>query len=245
MRTAIVSDIHGNLTAFNAVLADLRITGPDLILHGGDLADNGSSPVEIVDMIRSLGWRGVAGNTDEMLATPAAFEAFAAQRPTLESIWTPVREMAAFTRDLLGDDRLAWLRGLPQTQVNGEVALVHASPESRWQSPFMHATDAEIEETYQPLSQPIVVYGHIHTPFIRQLNSPTQRGKRVANSGSVGQSHDGDGRAAYLLVDDDSVPTIRRVDYDIDRELKALSSSGLPHANWVRKIIQTASPQMP
>ena len=82
MRTAIVSDIHGNLTAFDSVLADLRFTAPDLILHGGDLADNGSSPVEIVDIIRSLGWQGVAGNTDEMLATPAAFEAFAAQRPT-------------------------------------------------------------------------------------------------------------------------------------------------------------------
>lgn len=51
MRIAIVSDIHGNLTAFEAVLADLRQTSPDLILHGGDLADSGSSPVEIVDLL--------------------------------------------------------------------------------------------------------------------------------------------------------------------------------------------------
>ena len=244
MRAAIVSDVHGNLTAFQAVLTDLRFTAPDLILHGGDLADNGSSPVEIVDMIRSLGWHGVGGNTDEMLTIPSAFEAFAAQRPALNSIWAPVREMAAFTRDLLGDDRLRWLRGLPQTQVKGEVALVHASPESRWRSPFMSASDAEMEEAYKTMSQAIVVYGHIHTPFIRQLNNPTQAGRRIANSGSVGQSHDGDRRAAYLLLDD-SVPTIRRVDYDIERELKALSSSGLPHADWVKKIIQAASPQMP
>lgn len=62
MRIAIVSDIHGNLTALEAVLADLRQTSPDLILHGGDLADSGSSPVEIVDRIRDLGWQGVVGN---------------------------------------------------------------------------------------------------------------------------------------------------------------------------------------
>lgn len=60
MRIAILSDIHGNRTAFEAVLADLRQTPPDLVLHGGDLADGGSSPVEIIDHLRELGWPGVA-----------------------------------------------------------------------------------------------------------------------------------------------------------------------------------------
>ena len=77
MRIAIVSDIHGNRTAFEAVLADLRHTSPDLILHGGDLADGGASPVEIVDRIRDLGWQGVVGNTDEMLFMPESLEEFA------------------------------------------------------------------------------------------------------------------------------------------------------------------------
>jgi predicted phosphodiesterase len=71
MRIAIVSDIHGNRTAFEAVLADLKQTSPDLILHGGDLADSGASPSEIVDRIRELGWAGVVGNTDEMLFAPS------------------------------------------------------------------------------------------------------------------------------------------------------------------------------
>jgi len=64
MRIAVVSDIHGNLTALEAVLADLEQTSPDLALHGGDLADGGSSPIEVVDRIRDLGWQGVMGNTD-------------------------------------------------------------------------------------------------------------------------------------------------------------------------------------
>jgi 3',5'-cyclic AMP phosphodiesterase CpdA len=61
MRIAILSDIHGSRTAFEAVLSDLRDASPDLILHGGELADSGSSPMEIVDRIRDLGWDGVLG----------------------------------------------------------------------------------------------------------------------------------------------------------------------------------------
>jgi predicted phosphodiesterase len=79
MRIAIVSDIHGNRTAFEAVLADLRETSPDLILHGGDLADAGSSPVEIGDWIRDLGWQGVMGNGEEALSIPESLEEFASQ----------------------------------------------------------------------------------------------------------------------------------------------------------------------
>ena len=66
----------------------------------------------------------------------------------------------------------------------------------------------------------------------------------VANSGSVGLPHDGDRRAAYLLLDE-SKPAIRRVEYVVDRELKALSVCGLPHADWVAKILNSGYPQMP
>jgi Icc-related predicted phosphoesterase len=69
MRVAVVSDIHGNLTAFEAVLADIWQCSPDLVLHGGDLADAGSSPVEIVDRIRSLGWPGVMGTRTKCLSS--------------------------------------------------------------------------------------------------------------------------------------------------------------------------------
>src|SRR5580704_2702582 len=124
MRTAIVSDIHGNLTAFEAVLADLRETSPDLILHGGDLGDSGSRPAEVVDRIRDLGWQGVLGNTDEMLFDPASLTMFAA-----------IEEMAADARQIIGDERMAWLRGLPRAQIHENFALVHASPDTAWRAP--------------------------------------------------------------------------------------------------------------
>ena len=129
MRIAIVSDIHGNLTAFEAVLADLQQTSPDLILHGGDLADSGGSPGDIVDQIRDLGWHGVLGNTDEMLFKPESLTDFADQSPHLKSTFAAVEEMAATTREALGEERLAWLSSLPRTQIHVPISLVHASPE--------------------------------------------------------------------------------------------------------------------
>jgi predicted phosphodiesterase len=239
MRIAIVSDIHGNRTAFEAVLADLRQTSPDLILHGGDLADSGASPVDIVDQIRDLGWQGVVGNTDEMLFKPESLTAFASQTPRLQTLFAAIQEMAVATREALGEDRLAWLRGLPRVQKHGPMALVHASPDNPWRAPAPEADDAELESVYAPLGQPVAIYAHIHRSYIRSLS-----GMIVANAGSVSLSYDGDRRAAYLLLDG-STPAIRRVEYDLDRELKALSSCGLPHADWVAKILVSGGFQMP
>jgi len=239
MRIAIVSDIHGNLTAFEAVLADLRQTSPDLILHGGDLADSGASPAEIVDRIRDLGWRGVVGNTDEMLATPETLRTFADQSPRLQPLFAVIEEMARATCEVLGAERLAWLRDLPRVQIHGPLALVHASPDTPWRAPMPDASNAEMESVYAPLGQPVAVYAHLHRSFIRHLP-----GMIVANTGSVSLSYDGDRRAAYLLLDE-SGPVIRRVEYEVSRELEALTRCGLPHVDWVAKILARGSFEMP
>jgi predicted phosphodiesterase len=239
MRIAIVSDIHGNRTALEAVLADLRQTSPDLILHGGDLADGGASPAEIVDRIRDVGWQGVVGNTDEMLFKPESLTEFAKQSPKLQPLFAVVEEMAVATREALGEDRLTWLRDLPRTQIQGPMALVHASPDSLWRAPLPEASDAELESVYGPLGQPIAIYGHVHRSYVRSVSKMI-----VANTGSVSLSYDGDRRAAYLVLDE-STPTIRRVKYDVDKEIKALSICGFPHADWVAKILESARPQMP
>ena len=147
--------------------------------------------------------------------------------------------MAIATSEALGEARLAWLRALPRVQIHGPMALVHASPESTWRAPAPEASDAELESIYSPLGQPIAVYAHIHRSYIRSVSNMV-----VANTGSVSLSYDGDRRAAYLLLDDFR-PTILRVEYDVDRELKALSSCRLPHADWMAKTLASASPQMP
>jgi diadenosine tetraphosphatase ApaH/serine/threonine PP2A family protein phosphatase len=157
----------------------------------------------------------------------------------LQSIWSAIEEMATATREALGEARIEWLRGLPRKHVHGEMALAHASPENTWRSPGPEASDEELESVYEPLGRPIMVYGHIHRSFIRRVSGMT-----VINTGSVSLSYDGDPRAAYLLLDD-SVPTIRRMQYDVEREIEALSNCGLPHADWVARTLTSATPQMP
>src|ERR1700758_335567 len=241
MRTAIVSDIHGNLTAFEGVLADIRELCPDLVLHGGDLADSGSSPVEIVDRIHDLGWRGVMGNTDEMLVRLDSLEEFAKTSSAPATLWDAVREIAAVTHDVLGETRLGWLRELPISVSEPEFALVHASPESCWRAPAPDAADAELEAVYGVLRRSMVIFGHTHRSSIRRMKGDL---KLLINAGSVGLSYDGDPRASYVLLDEGR-PEIRRVKYDVERELKALTACGLPGAAWMAKMLRTSSPQMP
>jgi putative phosphoesterase len=239
MRIAIVSDIHGNLTAFEAVLADLKLTAPDLIFHGGDLADAGSSPAEIVDRVRDLGWQGVAGNTDELLWSPESLTQFAEETPALQPLLSTIQEMAAWTREALGEERLAWLQALPRAQIRESVALVHASPDSVWRAPAPEASDDELKAVYAPLDRDIAIYAHIHRPFIRSVS-----GAIVANTGSVSLPYDSDPRASYLLLDE-GTPQIRRVAYDVTKELMLLSDRNVPHGEWIAKTLRTGSFQMP
>jgi putative phosphoesterase len=232
MRIAIVSDIHGNLTALEAVIADLRLTSPDLILHGGDLAHGGSRPAEAVDRIRELGWPGVCGNTDQMLWAPEELRAFATKAPKLQALLAAIEEMIPDTCARLGQGRIEWLKSHPQMQRSGPVALVHASPNDLWKAPLPDANDEELSSVFKPLDAPLAVYGHIHRPYVRELSGIT-----VANTGSVSLSYDGDSRASYLVVDE-AKPTIRRVEYDLEVEAEALMRSGLPHAEWMCRTLR-------
>jgi predicted phosphodiesterase len=241
MRTAILSDIHGNLTAFEAVLADIRRQSPDLVLHGGDLADGGSSPIEIVDRLRHLGWQGVMGNTDEMLVRPESLDDFASQSSAPPALWETLGQIAAATRSTLGDERLAWLRGLPRIKTEETFALLHATPESCWRAPAAETPDAELEAIYGSLHQRVVVFGHTHRPFLRNLAGQP---RLLINTGSVGLPYDGDPRASYLVLEGNN-PSIRRVEYDFEQELKRLSSCGLPGAAWIARMLRTSSAQLP
>ncbi len=231
MRLAIVSDIHGNLTALEAVIADLKTASPDLVVHGGDLAASGNRAAEVVDRIRDLGWPGVVGNTDEMLWAPEQFDRqmkrAAKLRVLLEILF---HEFAPATRDLLCDERIQWLQALPREWRNEELLLMHASPGDLWQAPMPDCEEQKLLATYSGAGAAIVVYGHIHRPYVRRVP-----GLLVANSGSAGVTYDGDPRASYLLVEDGNI-TIRRVEYDVEAEIKLLASSGYPRAAWLSEI---------
>src|SRR4051794_9267879 len=147
MRLAVVSDIHGNLTALDAVIADLRAAAPDLVVHGGDLGGSGSRPAEGVDRIRDLHWPGVMGNTDEMLWRPERLDELAARVPQLKPLMAIVRDQAEASLASIGADRLRWLQQLPGRWSAHGVAVVHAAPGDLWRAPMPNATDEELLAT--------------------------------------------------------------------------------------------------
>ena len=234
MRIAVVADIHGNLSALEAIIADLKTTSPDLVFHGGDLAANGYRPAEVVDRIRELGWPGVCGNTDEMLWKPELEAELLRKGPSLAGLWKILfQEMVPATLERLGDERLRWLRKLPTVLEREGVSIVHAGPHDLWRAPLANSSDGELESAYKELGAKTVVYGHIHAAFARKLPGFT-----VANTGAASLSYDGDPRASYVLVEDGKV-THRRVAYDIEKEAAGLRELGFPFGDWIATILCT------
>lgn len=235
MRIAIVSDVHGNLSALEAVVADLRTVSPDLVVQGGDLVGSGSRPAEVIDLIRDRNWPGVFGNTDEMLWAPERLTE-TLKSPQLRGLRdTLLNKIVPATRAAIGEYRLAWLRELPMTWSQDSLSVMHASPGNVWRSPLPDAPDEELERTYGRLGGTAVVYGHIHRSFVRQLRAMT-----VANSGSVSLSYDGDPRASYAVVDDGKI-AIRRVSYDIEEEVGRLMQIRYPQADWIAQMLRTGA----
>jgi putative phosphoesterase len=223
MRIAVVSDIHGNLTALEAVLADLEDVRPDVVVHGGDLALGGPHPVEVVDRLRELGWPGVLGNTDVVIAD---------ERTIPEQARGFMAPAATFGRERLGSERVAWLASLPLEWRGDGVAVVHAVPGDTWPIITADDPDEKLRETYGPLGVPIAVYGHIHHAYVRRVDGLT-----VANSGCVSLALDGDVRATYAVIEDGRVEH-RRVSYDIERVAADLLRVDYPGAEasiaWLR-----------
>jgi diadenosine tetraphosphatase ApaH/serine/threonine PP2A family protein phosphatase len=198
------------------------------VLQGGDLAFAGRQPAEVVDRVREVGWPGIVGNTDEMLWRHEALAEWEGRAPKLGPRLRPAFEtQAAATREMLGEERIAWMRELPGEHEEGELALVHATPGDLWRAPMPDDRDADLLKAYAELDAPLVVYGHIHRPYVRDLGSMI-----VANSGSVGAPYDGDPRASYLLVDDGAAEVVR-VEYDVEREVAGLLASGYPGADRI------------
>jgi putative phosphoesterase len=244
MRMAVVSDIHGNLTALEAVIADLRETGVDLVVHGGDLLSGGGArSAAVVDRIRELKWPGVYGNAEEMCWAPHRVSE-ALQRPELHRIRDVVlSHTIPTTLREIGDERLEWLKTLPLRWSNGEIAVVHAGPDDAWHFTPADAPDEELERVYSVLGASVVVYGHIHQPFVRRLASPAAASAKagrftVVNSGAVSLSFDGDPRASYALIDGNDVE-IRRVAYDVDEEIRLLRNSDDPFAPSTIETLRT------
>jgi predicted phosphodiesterase len=224
-RIAVVSDPHGNLPAFEAVVADVRAQAVDEVLLGGDLAQGGRQPGGVLDLIAELGWPAVLGNADLAVLEQA-------DRPPgqlVKPVDDLLRQGLVWTMERLRPDQLDYLRGLPRALRRpldgGDFVLVHATP---WSVEDVLRPDSPEELARRMLAEAgtrALAYGHIHHAYQRRLPEGL-----VASVGAVSGSSDRDHRPAYSIftLGPEVSVEVRRVEYDVAAEVAAIEASGYP-----------------
>jgi putative phosphoesterase len=230
-RIAVLSDVHGNLIALEAVLKQIKKDRPDAVLVAGDLVMNGPEPNGTVDALRALEADGaliVSGNTDIAVGD---FDYGAAYPQYQDGVPDTISVAAEWAHDELGDDQLDWLRRLPaerriRTADDTLVLVVHASPGSQTRG-FDQSLDANIVfERAAATDARIICVGHTHVPEVRDLGW-----KLIVNDGSAGYVFDGDPTASWAMVtvaDGEASAVIRRTEFDVLTVANAISARGLP-----------------
>ncbi|MCU4972224.1 metallophosphatase family protein [Halobacteria archaeon AArc-m2/3/4] len=208
MRVGLVSDIHGNRVALEAVLSDMPSV--DALACAGDVVGYNPWPAECVDAMRKRDVPTVLGNHDAAVVDRTGFRfngmAQAGVKHAIEH---------------LEDDHLEWLESLPEErrEFDGRVKLVHGHPENpdRYTYP----------EDFSPRllgDEDVLVLGHTHVQHAERYADGI-----VVNPGSVGQPRDGDPRAGYAVLDLEAMTVeTRRVSYDIEAVQRAVKDAGLP-----------------
>jgi len=196
---AILYDVHGNLPALEAVLADASQAGAARFVLGGDYALFGPWPAETVERLRELDATWIRGNGERWTASP--WEA-----PDDEV----VQDAISASRAELGDALVNELAALPEQHIVAGVRYCHGSPPSDVRSFFPEPADDE-EELLSGVHEERVVFGHTHLQFRRRSSVG---GIELVNPGSVGMPFDGDPRAGYALVGTDGEVELRRIGYD-------------------------------
>jgi predicted phosphodiesterase len=234
MRIALLSDVHGNLPAFEAVVADAEASGAEQLWCLGDLVGYGAQPDECVALARERCTLCLAGNHDLVVIEEIPISDFSAAA-ALAARWT---------QENISEESLSFLRGLATSDPGREPALFHGSPRDPvWEYVLSRP---QAEECMDLMNARVGAVGHSHVAlwFRRddsgevtgdQAEAGSEQdlspGKWLVNPGGVGQPRDGDPRAAWLLLDTETwAARWRRVEYPIDEAARAIEQAGLPRA---------------
>jgi diadenosine tetraphosphatase ApaH/serine/threonine PP2A family protein phosphatase len=250
-RIAFVSDIHSNLEALDAVLADIASKRCTKIYCLGDLVGYGPSPNEVIEIARKSFELVIQGNHDEATAfrIPSRFKRLAAK-----AVYWTRRQIKPRRSGLMApEQRVRWqyLKAMPEVYTLGPWLLAHGNPESNLEYIHDQMSALEVFESMMGDHQ-ICFLGHTHVPGIFLLDGKDvhyvapEEGKRytissrnaIVNVGSVGQPRDGDPRACWVLAREDGSFSFRRVKYDIDKTAnKILRAKGL-HRSLAERLYE-------
>lgn len=220
----LIYDVHGNLEALEAVLADAGEAGVGRFLLGGDYALFGLKPAETVERLRALDAHWIRGNVDRWAA-----HVHEAPEEAL------IRDAIGWCRSELGERLVADLGELPVFHLEEGVRFTHGSPLSDLESfgPEPSDDDGRLLDGH---TEPLQIFGHTHVAFERA----TTDGIRLVNPGSVGMPVDGDQRAAWAILHEDGQIEQRRVAYDHRSVAAGLRGIGAPWAARSARRIELA-----
>ncbi|HET9504909.1 MAG TPA: metallophosphoesterase family protein [Hymenobacter sp.] len=255
MTIAFFSDVHGNLPALQAVLADLDQRRPDMVFCLGDLVGYAPWPNEVVNEVRRRGIPTLAGNYDQGIGLASSDCGCAYQTDIDKSLGA---QSIAYTNSVVGDDERRYLRLLPKHMrldfqdepCTLSLLMVHGSPRRINQYLFEDFPEGSFARLLEGAGADILLFGHTHKPYHRAIpyqHEGKTRYRHALNIGSVGKPKDGDARAAYLLLHLDQHTTLTdasslrsefvRVTYDVEQAAQAVEASPLPneYADMLRK----------
>jgi predicted phosphodiesterase len=222
MRVAALYDIHANLPALRAVLADAAGEGVNAFVIGGDVAA-GPMPRETIEQLMALGARArfVRGNADREVV-----EAHDRRQINAEDVSDPAERASAFAASQISPEHRDFLAGFrPRVELAvegiGPVLFCHGSPRSDTEIITVVTPDARLRGVMGGVAQPLVVCGHTHQQFDREID-----GTRLINAGSVGVPYEGRPGAYWALIG--PVVQLRRTEYDMEHALAELRASGFP-----------------
>ena len=242
MKYALLSDVHANLPALEAVLNDIAARGDvGAVYHLGDLVGYSSSPSEVVERVRADGIAGVAGNYDSTVATGfkhCGCRSESARQEELAHIsfeWTLASTSPNAKRVLEGLPFRIDIRPLGGHVAGPTVTLVHATPTNN----LVYVTEDRPDSFLTKLADmahlrpgDVLAFGHTHKAWHREVKGPSgEPGVHFVNTGSVGRPKDGDWRAGYVLLSVGAGPVqveFVRVEYDIERAVAGVKAAGLP-----------------
>ena len=224
MRIAIFSDIHGNLPALDAVLADIQTQRVDATYCLGDLVGYGASPNECTERIRSLRIPTVMGNYDEGVGFDRDECGCAYTNPVDQALGD---RSLMWTRSQTTSESKGFLRSLSKEirfEADGRrVLLVHGSPRRMNEYLFEDRPASSFARLAASSDADIIVFGHTHKPYTKLIGDVL-----FVNDGSVGKPKDLDPRACYAVLDKGEV-RLQRVPYDAAAAARAIRATDLPH----------------
>ena len=252
---ALIGDVHANLPALRAVLADAKERGATAVYNAGDLIGYGPYPEEVVDMLRSSGVISITGNYDRSLSTRWWMtQEHSSDRSDLDwdadpedtTILQLKREVSKWTYDALSSDSREYLEHLPEqirtTLYGRRLLLVHGSPSSITEYITLETPKTRLSEIANSSHADIIVSGHTHMPFVKEIDQVL-----FINTGSVGRSEGGDPRACYALISCEAenklVVEHIRVSYDIDEMVSKMEQYEFPKL-YIRAIREGRCPDL-